>query len=350
MDTDLRMLAELGESLDPPAGEPPAELRHRVLAGARSPRRLRWRSPVPALGTRLAWRLGAVGAAAATVIAASVGAGLLAGAPAHVADPAPPRPAVRPVDAAQVLTLAALHVAEEPALPAQPDQFLFVESTVTYRLVPGGAGVPETGPRTTRSWLSVDGTRDGLVRSRPLAEPTGAWRDERIPGCRDGRFAPTLDRPKHTEPCTPNPAYRADLPTDPEAMRAYLYRPDVDHTGLPADQLAFERVAEVLGSSLGAPAVQAAVYRAAAQIPGTTVSQSATDVAGRPGLAVARTDTGIRTELIFDRATYRYLGTNRAIVDQAAASALNWGGWYLLSVDEEAVLRVAVVNRAGDLP
>src|SRR5689334_10029964 len=350
MDTDLRMLAELGESLDPPAGEPPAELRHRVLAGARSPRRLRWRSPVPALGTRLAWRLGAVGAAAATAIAASVGAGLLAGAPAHVAEPAPPSPAVRPVDAAQVLTLAALHIAEEPALPARPDQFLFVESTVTYRLVPGRAGGPAMGPRATRSWLSVDGTRDGLIRSRPLAVPSAAWQDERIPGCRDGRFAPTLDRPKHTEPCTPNPAYRADLPTDPAAMRAYLYRPDADHTGLPADQLAFERVAEVLSLSLGAPAVQAAVYRAAAEIPGTTISQPATDVAGRPGIAVARTDTGIRTELIFDAGTYRYLGTNRTFADPAAAGSLNFQGWHLLSVDQEAIQRVAVVDRVGEMP
>jgi hypothetical protein len=92
------------------------------------------------------------------------------------------------------------------------------------------------------------------------------------------------------------------------------------------------------------------VYRAAAQIPGTTTSQPATDVAGRLGLAVARTDTGIRTELIFDRASYQYLGTNRVIVDAAAASALNWGGWQLLSVDEDAILRVAVVNRTGDLP
>jgi hypothetical protein len=133
-------------------------------------------------------------------------------------------------------------------------------------------------------------------------------------------------------------------------MRAYLYRPDANHTGLPADQLAFERVTEVLSLSLGAPAVQAAVYRAAAQIPGTTISQPTADVAGRPGIAVARTDTGIRTELIFDTAAYRYLGTNRTFVDPAAAAALSFQGWHLLSVDQEAIQRVAVVDRVGQMP
>jgi hypothetical protein len=345
MDTDLLMLAEFGESLDPPAEGPPADLRRRVLTGTRSPRR--WPSLSP--GSRLAWQLGGAGVVATAVIAIA-GAGLLAGPPTHVADPAPPSPVIQPGDPAQVLILAAQHTEHEPELRARPDQFLLVESNVQQRPLTGGSDIAVPGPQLTRSWQSVDGTHDGLTRYRPLADPTAAWVDERLPGCRDGRFAPTLDRPQHTEPCTPNPAYRADLPTDPVAMRAYLYRPDENHTGLPADQIAFDRVAEVLGQSLGSPEVQAAVYRAAAQIPGTTIIQSATDVAGRSGIAVARADTGIRTELIFDTATYRYLGTNRVFVDPAAAAALNYQGWHLLSVGQEAILRVAVVDRVGDLP
>ena len=345
MDTDLQMLADFGESLDPPAADPPAELRHRVLTGFRPPRRKPWFSP----GVRLAWQLGAAGVVA-TAVVATVGAGLLAGPPTHVAEPAPPARAVPPADAAQVLILAAQRTEQEPELRARPDQFLFVESNVQQRKLTAGSDVEVPGPQLTRSWLSADGTHDGLTRFRPLADPTAAWVDERLPGCRDGRSAPTLDRPQHTEPCTPNPAYQADLPTDPAAMRAYLYRPDANHTGLSADQLAFERVAEVLGLSLGSPAVQAAVYRAAAEIPGTTIIQSVTDVAGRPGIAVARTDTGIRTELVFDRTTYRYLGTNRVFSDPSAVAALNYEGWHLLSVDQEAILRVAVVDEVGDLP
>ena len=345
MDTDLRMLAELGDSLDPPAEGPPIELRRRVLSATRVTRR-RW--PALSPGSRLAWQLGAAGVVATAVIA-TVGAGLLAGPPTHVADPAPPSLAFRPADAAQVLILAAERTEQEPELRARPDQFLFVESNVQQRQLTVGSDVAVPGPQLTRSWLSVDGTHDGLTRSRPLGDPTAAWVDERQPGCRDGRFAPTLDRPQHTEPCTPNPAYRADLPTDPATMRTYLYRPDENHTGLSADQVAFERVSEVLGLSLGSPAVQAAVYRAAAQIPGTTIIESVADVAGRPGIAVARTDTGIRTELVFDRTTYRYLGTNRVFADPSAAAALNDHGWRLLSVSQEAVLRVAVVDKVGDL-
>ncbi|MFD0573154.1 hypothetical protein ACFQ0T_32915 [Kitasatospora gansuensis] len=54
----------------------------------------------------------------------------------------------------------------------------------------------------------------------------------------------------------------------------------------------------------------AALYQAAARIPGVVLVDSATDAAGRTGIAIARTNpaSGSRDEIIFDRTSYAFLG------------------------------------------
>ncbi|MFJ1745457.1 hypothetical protein ACIOJD_04340 [Streptomyces sp. NPDC088116] len=56
------------------------------------------------------------------------------------------------------------------------------------------------------------------------------------------------------------------------------------------------------------PARSAALYRAAAKIPGVVVIPDAVDAAGRHGVAVARANEGERQELIFDKETKQFLG------------------------------------------
>ncbi|OLB77280.1 MAG: hypothetical protein AUI14_16520 [Actinobacteria bacterium 13_2_20CM_2_71_6] len=324
MKSDLLLLEELGDSLRPPAEQPPADLRRHIAGNAPPARTGPARNGPAANGPSLAR------------------------------------------DAGQILQLAAQHSAAVPALPARPDQFVYVEAVKTGFILhnpgrtEGGRNVVDVevdAPRLGYAWHSVDGTHDGLLRDRPWRSGDADWASAPLPGCRDGRYAPTLDRPGHTEECTPYPAYRADLPTDAEAMLRYLYRPGDDagdiEPDVSADQKAFMRVAEVIRTSLPAPAVQAAVFRAAARIPGVTVIQDATDVAGRHGVAVARTDGGVRAELIFDGSTYQYLGTNESIVDADAFShgnlivhGLHPGDVY----HQEAILRAALVDRPGQLP
>ena len=58
------------------------------------------------------------------------------------------------------------------------------------------------------------------------------------------------------------------------------------------------------------PELTSALYRAAAKIPGVMLVDDATDAAGRHGVAIARLDEtrGARSEWIFDRKTFAYLG------------------------------------------
>src|SRR5262249_21927826 len=160
----------------------------------------------------------------------------------------------------------------------------------------------------------ADGTRNGLTRYRPQGSQ-GAWTSYVIPGCRNGRAPGPQDRPKVTVSCTPFPAIATGLPTDADEMLAYLYKPTpvddpVGNRGVPADQLAFQRIPYVLYMAKLSPTVQAAVFQAAARIPGVTVSPNAVDRAGRHGVGVTRTGRNIRAELIFDENTYAYLGVN----------------------------------------
>jgi hypothetical protein len=134
-------------------------------------------------------------------------------------------------------------------------------------------------------------------------------------------------------------------------MLRYLHRPG-GASNVPADEKAFQRASDVIETSLTAPAVQAAVFRAVAQMPGVTVSPGAVDAAGRHGVAVGRMGGPWRFELIFDAKTHRYLGSSVNIVDLVTAlPGLTVSG--MKSGDpttQTAILRVAIVDRAGQLP
>ena len=363
MNSDL-LLRELGERRRPPTDEPPAQLRHRVLTAALTGRdgaRRRYRWSVP----RLALPVGAFAAAlAAVVVGAAIGYP-----PGPAAPPSSDRASTGTLDAGQILRLAAAQSATAPELTARPDQLLFVDSVsnghTTLHLNRGPNGENTfTAPTRIRmlvhDWRSVDGTHWGLTRTRLASSGEGDWVSDPRPGCVEGRMV-VPDRPGQTETCTPQPALRTDLPTDTDAMQAYLYRAvdgDDDYLddGLTADQIALRRAATVLGESLHSPAVQAAVFHAVSRIPGVTALPSATDAAGRSGVAVTHTDHGVRMELIFGAGTYRYLGFNTIAVDIGAMERstrliirfpnLRPGD----RVAEEAIVRVAVVDQPGQLP
>ena len=277
-----------------------------------------------------------------------------------------------PLDAGQVLQLAAQHSAVTPAMDARPDQFVYIDSVeVQSTTVPGRTTV--SGPLPTRTWLSVDGTRDGLVQQ-------GSTRT-RLDGCADGRQAQTIDRPENSPEvdCVPEPAYQpGGVPADPAGLLRYAYataaeQPTVVSLGtdadgksrglarLSADQLAFGAIAEILYRN-HLPAVQEAAFRAAAQISGVQVRRDATDAAGRTGIAVTRTEVGSRDELVFDPETYGYLGHNiiGAELDLTGVTVVSrpdGAGVRLGSppepgqiVYQSALNRIAIVDRAGERP
>ena len=91
------------------------------------------------------------------------------------------------------------------------------------------------------------------------------------------------------------------------------------------------------------PATLAALFEAAATIPGTTKVEQV-DLAGRRGIAVSRTDQDFRHDLIFDAKTYKFLGERDVMVGDLKPYPKNAvTGW-------TAQLKIAVVDRPGQLP
>ncbi|MFD4376165.1 CU044_5270 family protein [Streptomyces sp. NPDC058486] len=328
--------AELTELLPPPAvpefaAERQRELRRELLASARPSR------PAAVWWTRRAVRF----AVPAVVCGIAAGAVLVAAPP----DPRDPRPAVRAEGAAAVLSRAALAAASAPAPDARPEEFVYVESLVSRAGVPAGGGAAVVEPVHRRQvWLSADGSRAGLLREEGAGDTELA---PRLPVYelehRGAEPRETFLEPEGPSVKAPTHAFVAGLPTEPEALLR-LVREETRTGGGDADQRAFAAIGTLLAETWAPPEVTAALFEAAARIPGVVVVPSARDAAGREGVAVARTAGGERTQWVFDRSTSAFLGERTVLV---AASEAGPAGTVL---SETAVLTKAAVARAGQLP
>jgi len=140
-----------------------------------------------------------------------------------------------------------------------------------------------------------------------------------------------------------DPTYRLlqSLPTNPHALLAMIYRVERGH-GPGPDQEAFVTIGDLLRNTIAPPKVAAALYRAAALIPGVTLVPDATDAIGRPGVAVARIgpgiDGGIREELIFSRTTLQLIGERTVIARTGTTTSAT------------AIIDRAFVDHRGQIP
>ncbi|MFF2520235.1 CU044_5270 family protein, partial [Streptomyces sp. NPDC058086] len=141
------------------------------------------------------------------------------------------------------------------------------------------------------------------------------WLDE--PGYQP-KGGVTLNSDVESSLNAPSYDYLKTLPTDPDALLKKIYK-ETKGQGNSPDQEAFTTVGDLLGEQLAPAKLNAALYRAAAKIPGVVVVDHAQDAAGREGIALAHVDqqSGDRTEWIFDRKTYSYLGSRGVQVEQA---------------------------------
>ncbi|GHH07336.1 CU044_5270 family protein [Streptomyces lanatus] len=197
--------------------------------------------------------------------------------------------------------------AARPTTPVRDDQYVYVSTQSTD-------DVDEYGVVTLRrdDWQPVDGGRSGLARIKILS-----GRDN--PYLHDGDMKLGRD---------PNVTYFRELealPTDPEA----LYRKIWDGTeGEGAhEEAALEEIGAMLPSATPLPELNAALYRAAAKIPGVSVVRNAEDIAGRKGVGLTFKDRDEQATWVFDRKSLKFLGT-----------------------DEEALLDVGIADKAGAVP
>jgi len=323
---ELTSLRDLGEALDQELRGPSPQLRHRVLAGI-------GRQPGWALRARprsgFGWRL-----VVASGLAVALAAALLAVSTMRLWGASPAASA----QAADILSRAADAARHQPALTPAPSQFIYFKSIGRSAAI--GDGNQVTMQAELREvWLSVDGNRNGLVRQQPrspsnLHKPTGPWQKTVEPPCGDTTGSGAV--------CQPQPGYPAGLPTSAGAMLAYLYRNS--HGQNPPAVQAFITAGDLISVSYLRPAALAALFSALEKLPGVSVADHAVNAAGQPGVAVQQTFHGMSYQLIFNPRTYAFIGGREVSVSASAGLRVST---ILFSY---AILRLAVVNHAGQLP
>ena len=228
------------------------------------------------------------------------------------------------LDAAAVV----LHRAAAAALAApapQPGQFLHIN----LRGLSVSHGVGHAYQQ--QMWLSpVNGPRrrwqQGVVEQTPCATSPA-------PRC---VFADSQFRGDWAEPTY---AWLRTLPTEPGPLLTYLeHHSPCAYSALRVDpsHATYTEVYNILNAVYVMPRrLGAALFSAAARIPGVRVLRHVTNAAGRPGVAVAMTARAtppapaahaplgppLRYELIFDPHTYRFIGLQAVTSDGTVTSA-----------------------------
>jgi hypothetical protein len=215
----------------------------------------------------------------------------------------------------------------QPGAHVRDSQFWYIKSWVSYSVCDGGSASSTCvleKPHERQVWQSVSNQcRTGLAREYGRNIPL--------------KFSSNyLHCPYRGSMNAPTYRFLQSLPTDP---RVLLTRIEMDMAGQqPVPDEAFTTIGDLLNEAIAPPRVSAALYRAAALIPGVTVVPNATDAIGRHGIAVAMTDVGIRREWIFSKRTLLYLGER----DVKVADGTIFG--------VSAVLQRAFVDHAGQIP
>jgi hypothetical protein len=243
--------------------------------------------------------------------------------------------AAPPADAVVLLTRISLAASEQSVAP-RDDQFIYTRFKVVLR----GPGYTRLGTTDRyQTWVSVDGSRPGWSIAPNTKEGTVTFGGFPLPPVTGSLLEPTY-------------RFLTTLPTDPDALlakvRAYLLDPQtpaVTRGGTAekretvgkrdADQAVFDLLGGLINSSMLPPKLGAALYRAAARIPGVKLIPTTVDLAGRRATAVARTDNQgwFRSVWLFDPTTYEYRGERRFDLH------------YAKSHHESAVLERSVVDR-----
>lgn len=223
--------------------------------------------------------------------------------------------------------------------PVRDDQLVYIKS------MDAGAeyqedGSYEPGRLTEReAWWSQE---PGPVKQPALFYEGGGYSPlrELLPPGSPGTPA-GIDRPTYQ--------WLASLPTDPGELLDELYRLTRKAQGQEKDkekaQVVFDKIGELLGKVMP-PRTAAALYGAAAKLPGVKRVEDAVDPAGRHGVAIRRVDkrSSWATEWIFDRDTLAYLGERTYLTKD---SQMGRKGTVL---EESAILQRAVVDEYRQRP
>ncbi|EDY53495.1 MULTISPECIES: CU044_5270 family protein [Streptomyces] len=235
--------------------------------------------------------------------------------------------------APQLLERISLAAADTSAPTPRKGQYIYIASKVADSYVKTDGDKSEAVSKELHSrqvWNSLDGRDGWLIEA-------GETSDEGITLKSDVPFSGAYNA-------------LAGLPTDPDALLQRIYRASDANRDpeVPRDQAAFVAIGDLLFESYPPAEVGAALYKAAAKIPGVVSVDDAVDATGRHGVAIARENpvAGERTEWIFDKKTLRFLGERIVVVKATAGNPLKVG----TVTHTSAITERAVVDAAQQVP
>lgn len=257
-----------------------------------------------------------------------------------------------PARAQRVLRAAASLAAKQPATLRGPGEYTYVKErsgliggpseTVEWWVSSNGSGrVHRTGSAATGVVTSANGRVYGLRAWGPAG-------DRRANDLTFGRggFAAVYDRV--------NPGVLhgrvGDLPTNPAALEVVLrqrLRGSIDYNPDPVAQSVqmLQVLEEALANPLASPALRSAAYEVAGRLGGATITEHATDPAGRAAMAISLCLPAIpmQYEVFFDPSTSATLGTQES--DTNACKRPAPPGMTSYSVYERRAIVDSITNR-----
>ncbi len=212
--------------------------------------------------------------------------------------------------------LARIASAQPWAVPG-PGQYLYTAShslTGADTELRGGVYCQAVFQQYRQNWVAANG--EGLFRE--IDGPAHYLSRREAAACRSAPAQPTGESDTWAAPgclsLSPIPLDR--LPRDPAKLRARLLTGKVEG-GPPGPAEAFVQVGDLLRETDAPPALRAALYRAAAGLPGVKSLGTVTDKLGRHGLGLAFDSHGTRHELIFSATTSALLAEQDVLVGRA---------------------------------
>jgi hypothetical protein len=290
----------------------------------------RWRGRHPILAATAGIGVLAATAALATIILvpSSSGPATMPGTQGTAGTPGTPGSAsAGPASPAIVLLDKIAAAAQsQPSQQVSGSEFMYIRSEVAYpvdTITNGHETSVMAKPHERQIWLPVaSDCIAGLLIEGGSSTPLGGGPYK---GCGMGNLAA--------------PTYRLlqSLPTNPRALLSLIYA-QTRGQGTSPNEEAFATIGDLIREAIVPPQTAAALYRAAALIPGVTVINNVADAAGRSGVAAGWRAGNTVEAWIFDPGTLQYMGERDFNTATGAVSG------------ESAVMQRAFVARPGALP
>ncbi|MGW1965073.1 CU044_5270 family protein [Streptomyces sp. NPDC001935] len=256
-------------------------------------------------------------------------------------DPAPTDRAAaggtRAQSASVTLNRIAVAAMASDVTPVRDDQFVYVRSLTVSNKGTFEGPVELGAPHTVETWTSQDPRPRKTLGWMRESGKDAVMPDETIPIESTDAVPAGIDHPTYT--------WLASLPTDPDALLSRLRHDVRVFDGESREQAVFSLIGDLLSETLMPPRNTAALYKAAAKIPGVKEIPDAVDVAGRHGIAITREDpsSATRDEWIFDKHSLAFLGARGFITHDRQKGITSD-----TLMGSTAVLQRAVVDRHGE--